>query len=162
MIWKNALKYPVLIVGIVLFAIFLSNPKTKDYWKKVQRRYKPSTCDAIVDKIISKVPKNWQLRCESVQLLILNIEHTKVLNNGLTLKQEMYRELANNLIRLGRLSNLETMSYLQVIQLNIHHPNLTVESVTNGKSLVEILSKKDPKAMARIIELTVKIKEIIK
>ena len=162
MIWKHALKYPVLIVGIVLFAIFLGNPNTKDYWQKVQRRFKSSTCDVTVDRVKPKAPDHWKFSCETVQLLIIDIDHEKVVNNRMTLRQEMYRELANSLVKLGHYSNLETMSFLKVIRLNLHHPELTIESVTDGKAIVEILSKKDPKAMARMINLTVKTKEITK
>ncbi len=54
MIWKNAMKYPMLVVGIALFVIYLSMPETKRFWEKHFNRFVPNTCSAILDRIAKK------------------------------------------------------------------------------------------------------------
>lgn len=162
MIWKNALKYPVLIIGVVTFGIFLSSEYSKDWWRKVTRRYKPSTCDVTMDRVKPKAPSNWSFDCPTVQLLVVDIDFQEVKGNKLNLRQEMYRELANNLVKLGNWSNLETMHFLKKIKMNMKHPHLTVESMTNGSAIVDLVKLTDPKSIARHLKMTVKIKEVKK
>ena len=162
MIWKKALKYPVLIIGITFFGIFLSNTETKDYWRKVSRRYTPSTCDVTKDRVSPKAPSNWSFECVTTQLLIVNIDYKNKKQHNLSLRKEMFRELANSLVKLGNYSNLETLNFLKKIKLNLIHEKLTIESVTNGNAVVDLVKLSDPISIARHLKLTVKIKEIRK
>lgn len=162
MIWKKALKYPVLIVGIVLFGLYLTNNSTKEFWRKVNRRYKPSTCDVTMDRVRPKAPANWAFECETLQLLIINVDFKEIKNNNLSLRQEMYRELANDLKKLGHYSNLETLSFLKKVKMNIINKNLEVHSMTSGQAIVELTRLSDQQSIARHLKLTVKIKEVTK
>lgn len=162
MIWRKALKYPVLIIGIIFFGIYLSDVNTKNWWRKVTRRYKPSTCDVTLDRVQPKAPDNWSFECETLQLLIVTIDFKERKGNKLSLRQEMYRELANGLVKLGNYSNLETMYFLKKIKMNIVHPGLEVHSLTTGKSIVDLVKLKDSKSIARHLKMTVKIKELSK
>lgn len=162
MIWKNALKYPVLIIGIILFALYLSNSNTKDFWKKIDRRYKPSTCDVTVDRVKPKAPKNWSFNCETLQYLIVDIKYDKKLNPNLSLKQQLYYELANHLVKLGQFSNLETMSYLRKIKMNIITDQLTIESVTDGKTIVKLVNSENRRILLEHLKIGVRVKEVRK
>lgn len=162
MIWKNALKYPVLIVGVILFGLYLSSPNTKEFWRKIDRRYKPSTCDVTKDRIQPKAPSNWSFECETVQLLIVNIDYDKKISGSLGQRQQLYMDLANYLVKLGQFSNLETMEYLRKIRMNLHTENLTIESITDGKTIVKLTNARDKKNIARLLKIGVKIKEVKK
>lgn len=162
MIWRRALKYPVLIVGIILFAIYWNDPNTKEYWSKYNRRYIPSTCDAVKDRVEKKAPESWEMKCPTIQLLKIKIESQAKEDRPVLVRQAVYKELANSYSTLGRLSNPETLEYLKNIEVTIVNKYLSVKSKTDGKAVVEMLSKKNPKDIANHLRLTVKVKEIKK
>ena len=160
MIWKNAMKYPVLVVGVILFGLFITDPKTRSYWTKQKRRFIPSTCDAVKDRIYPKVPDQWELKCPGTQLLVIDVDYDKEATKSL--KRNMYRHLANSLMKVGQYSNLETLEYLKHIQMNIKHDKLEVHSITDGEAVAQLSKMKNKADIARHLKLTVKIKEITK
>jgi hypothetical protein len=159
MIWQRALKYPILIVGVVLFALFLSDPNTKRWWEKSKRRFIPSTCDAIVDRTAPKSPDSWTLDCPGTQLLIITVEHDPAARSLNVLRSNMYKELANSYKKLAHISNPETMEYLKNVEIIIKHPRISVRSKTDGQAVTELLKKKDQKSIAQHLKLTVKVQE---
>ena len=88
MIWKNALKYPVLVIGLVLFTLFLMDPKTAIWWDKQMRRYIPSTCDAIVDRSGKKLDQSWELECPGTKLLLITIPYEEKEGEAISHGQE--------------------------------------------------------------------------
>lgn len=158
MIWKTALKYPVLVIGIIFFGLFITDPKTKSYWTKQKRRFIPSTCDAVLDRIYPKVPDYWELKCPGTELLIVDIEYKKEASK--LLKANMYKYLANSLMKIGSYSHLETLEYLKHVQVNVNHELLSINSITDGEAISELSKMKDKKQIAGHLRLTVKIKEI--
>lgn len=153
------MKYPVLIVGIIFFAIFVTSPKTKDFWRKINRRNIPSTCDAVKDRVEKKAPSTWSFDCPTTQFLIIDIQHNPADRNYLKLRQEMYKELANSYVKLGNLSNKETLNYLPKIHMKLIHPSLSINSQTDGQAVVELTKKKSQQDIATHLKLTVTIKE---
>lgn len=160
MIWKNALKYPVLVIGLVLFVLFITDPKTKKYWEKSQRRFIPSTCDAVMDRVEPKAPNNWKFDCPGTQLLIINIS-SKDIKNAPNYRVLMYRSLANSLKKLAEYSNIETLEYLKNIEMILTHPKLTIKSKTDGQAVAGLIKLSDQADIARHLKLTVKVKEFV-
>jgi hypothetical protein len=159
MIWKNTMKYPVLAIGVILFALFLNDPKTEKFWKNSKRRFIPSTCDAVKDRVEIKSPQTWELECPGTQLLIVKIQHDPAARSLKVLRSQMYKNLANSYANLGRFSNLETLSYLKFIELIVVHPKLTIRSKTDGQAIVEMAKLKTQSDIANHLKLTVKVKE---
>mgnify|MGYP003682595971 CR=1 FL=1 len=160
MIWKNALKYPMLIIGIVLFIIFLNSPTTKDYWRKHTQRFTPNACTAIESRISKKMPSNWNIECPGTVRLILNVEFNKTAKSQGAIRTLVYRELANTYMLLANISNPETMENIQVIEVKLKHKSLEVHSKSDGQAVVELKGKKTQKDIANHLKLTVTTKEI--
>lgn len=161
MIWKNAFKYPILTVGIIMFIVFLMNPKTHEYWKKHTHRFIPNTCSAVVDRVKVKAPSEWEFDCPGTQLLLINIPIESELK-GQKLKTLMYRSIANQYTQFAKFSNPETLENLKNLKLTLSHKYLDIETKTDGQAVVELLNKKTPDAIAQHLRLTVKVKEIFK
>ena len=160
MIWKNALKYPVLVIGVVLFTLFLMDPKTATWWAKQKRRYIPSTCDAIVDRSGKKMDSSWELECPGTKLLIVTIPYTENPGDKFPLtRQKMYKTLANAFLKISQVTNPEAMEHLLVLKIIVKSDRLSVLGQTDGEAVVEFKNKKNHKEVADHLKLTVKIKE---
>lgn len=160
MIWRNALKYPVLIIGIILFVIFLNQESTKKWWnQEVKRSRIPSTCDAVLDRVKPKAPKNWSLECPGTQLLVVNIEFDKTEKSHKEQRIVMYKEIANNFSRLAHFSNTETLEYLKYVKLVLKHKNLEITSMTDGQAVAKFVKLKRQEDILQHLKLTVKVSE---
>ncbi len=162
MIWQRAMKYPVLVIGVVLFGIFLSDPKTEIWWDKVQRRYKPSTCDAVMSRTEKKTPIGWKMACPTIHKLVVDIPVMSDIKHYNQLRVIMYKSLANHLTKFSQISNPETVIRLQKLQINLVHKDLKIESITDGKSVIEFLKLKKQEDIIRHLKHTVKVKEVKK
>lgn len=161
MIWQQLLKYPMLIVGIILFSLFLLDEHTQIWWKKYQGRYIPNTCTALSTRMNPKVPKSWQIECPDKDLLILNVK-SDVNATGLKLRVGMYKELANTYVSFAKIANPETLAHLIKLKINLDHPKLKIESVSDGEAVVGFLKIKSQERIAQHLGATVKVKEIFK
>jgi hypothetical protein len=159
MIWRKTLKYPVLVIGIILFGIYINDPKTKIFWSKFNGRYIPNTCVAVMDRVEKKTPDYWSFECPGTQLLQISIDSQSKETKSLLIRQDVYKELANSYKTLGKYSNPETLEFLKHVEITIHHPKIGVKSKTDGQAVVDMISKKSPLDIANHLKLTVKVKE---
>jgi|TARA_Y100001934_G_scaffold265483_1_gene343688 hypothetical protein len=162
MIWKNAMKYPMLIVGIILFTLFLTSDPVQKYWKGHMQKYIPNTCKAIVQRVEPKVNPDWEFECPGTQRLIIKVDNSDQAVNPSQLKTLLYRKLANTYGQLAQYSNPETVAHLQIVEISIIHKQLTIFSKTDGQAIKELRAKTNPREFAAHLKLTVKVKEILK
>jgi len=162
MIWQKAMKYPVLVIGFVMFGIFLSDPKTAIWWDKVLRRFKSSTCDTVLVRTEKKAPLGWKMACPTMDKLVLDVPVVSDVANYNQLRVIMYKSLANHLTKFSQVSNPETVIRLKKLQINLNHKRLTIESITTGESVIEFLKLKNQKDIIRHLKHTVKVKEVRK
>lgn len=162
MIWQQALKYPMLVIGIVLFSLFLMDEHTAKWWNQFSNRLIPSTCQAVKDRVSAKAPKNWAMDCQGTELLILNVTEDKKLAKTPVLRKYLYRQLANTYVNLAQISNPETLEQLPNLKIIMHHPQMKIESRSDGESVVQFIKLKEQAAIIRHLGTTVKVKEIIK
>ncbi|MBD65686.1 MAG: hypothetical protein CME62_10800 [Halobacteriovoraceae bacterium] len=141
MIWRKTLKYPMLTVGIILFAIYLSDPKTKDFWNKFKTRFYPDryTCTAITQRIKDKMPENWSIHCPENSFLLIRIQYQEVEGDTFPVsKVKMYRLLANSILELGKIANPETMEKVKNIKLSLYSNRLHILGQTDGAAIVKM------------------------
>jgi exosome complex RNA-binding protein Rrp4 len=159
MIWKNALKYPVLIIGIIMFSLFLSDEKTKIWWDKVNDRYIPSTCDALLSRVKSKLPSDWDMECENKDKFLIEAAFSKVFEDQNKTRSAMYMELANMLSLYSHYANPETLERLRNLTIFLNGKEFKIMAVTDGQAVVKIKAIKDKRKLLEHLKLTVKIKE---
>lgn len=153
------MKYPVLILGIIMFGIFISQDSTKKWWNKISRRYIPSTCNAVMDRVQKKAPSTWDLECPGTQLLILTVDFEKTAKSHQEQRVMMYKEVANDLSRLAQFSNIETLEYLKHIKLILKHPHLEITAITDGQAVAKFKVLKRQEEILQHLRLTVKVSE---
>lgn len=144
MIWKNALKYPVLVIGIVWMAIYLSDAKTADFWNKMKYRFHPATyaCGAILERIEDKLDDNWSLHCNKPKYLIVRINDMdsnsyKGLNKQAQ-RAKLYRNLFNDIVKFGTVANPDTVAQIETLKINYQAEPFSVVVSTDGQAIVQI------------------------
>lgn len=163
MFTKNAMKYPALVAGAIMFAIFVMDPKTKNWWNEdVKGRFIPSTCKALTERLESKVPSSWDMKCPGTSRLVLEVDFEEQFPNKQALRTAIYRAMANNLKSFALMANPETLENLSKFEVMMIHDDMEVWGVTDGQAMVKLRDKKSQKTMAEHLELTVKVKEKIK
>lgn len=161
MFGKNAMKYPALVAGIIMFAIFLSDPKTKSWWGSIKGRYIPNTCRALIDRVSEHQPDNWSMECPGTSKMILTVasEHSSDEKNLRTLT---YRTMANTLKSFAVMANPETLINLHTFEVLIEHEDFEVLGRTDGQALTKLRSIEGQNKIAQHLRLTVKVKEQFK
>lgn len=161
MIWKKALKYPVLIIGVVWMAIYLSDAKTADFWTRFKYRFYPAAyvCDSIKTRITDKLESNWSLHCPHTTYLLARIngedELLKVLENQgeddpfqalRNLKLDDYRRLMYSrvfasVIKLITVADQDTLESLSEVKINYKTSRRGVIVQSDGQALRIIRDK---------------------
>ncbi|MBT4791232.1 MAG: hypothetical protein HON90_06650 [Halobacteriovoraceae bacterium] len=163
MIWKKAMKYPVLVIGIILFGIYLNDSTIEKFWNRPVSRFIPNDCEAVRSRLkLSQETKDWELNCPGTQLLVIKIEASFPAIDKQQLRVAMFKTLAKYYIKIGKLSNSETLHFLKNIKLTLTHPKITIYSKTDGQAVVELLRKKNTEEVMKHLKLTVQVKEVIK
>ena len=162
MIWRGAMKYPVLITGIIMFILFLTNEKTKIWWNEISMRYIPSTCKSLESRLEAKKPDHWKVRCATTEDMILRVKMQDESLQPSGARALYYRVLANELQSFAILSNPETLVHLDSLKLYLKGKELKILAKTDGEALVQLRSMKDKKQISDHLKLTVKVKELPK
>lgn len=161
MIWSKAMKYPVLMMGILMFSLYVSDAKTQSWWEKAKRRFVPSTCDSLLTRLEDKTPKEWKISCPTVDLLVLDYEYiTEEPREVVRIK--MYKNIANILVQFANLANPETLEDLRAFRLKINASKIAITAQTDGEAMLAYRKLKIREKIAEHLKLTVKVKEEIK
>lgn len=160
MLGKISLKYPILIIGVIFFVIFWTNPKTKEMIDNYRARFIPSTCKSLKERLDQKMPKEWEITCRGTEFLVLETTFTAQLKSNRVYKAAMYRESLNILSRFSKLANPETLEVLRRFQLIFRGRVFDLKLQTDGQALVTLSKIDDPKKILDHIRLTVKSLEI--
>lgn len=158
MFGKSAMRYPMLVTGIIMFSIFILDSNTQNWWTSFQARYIPNTCRSLKDRVQSKLPKNWTIDCPGTSRLIISYEFDPSIDG---IKKEnarvlVYRDLANSLQKFSRVANPETLISLKVFEMSIVHKKLEVIAKTDGQALVKLAELTGQDEIAKHLHLTVR------
>ena len=160
MIWQNLMKKPMLILGILLFVLFLNQDTTKRWWANYGHRFIPNTCMSVKERVENKMPDNWEIECPGTEKLILTITSDIKGPVDKKLRSLLYKQLANSYVTFVNLSNLETLEMLQQLNIKIAHPKLTIYSQAQGKDVIRFSELKRQEDIALHLKGAVRVKEI--
>ena len=154
------MKKPVLVLGVVLFALFLSQDTTKKWWANYGHRFIPNTCMSLKERIDDQSPDSWEIQCPGTEKLVLTIESDLPSPLGRELRQSLYRMLANTYVQFSKISNHETLELLKQLHIIVKHSKLTIHSQTRGKDVIRFASLKSQKDIALHLKGSVRVREI--
>lgn len=157
------MKYPMLIVGIILFTLFITDDETGGHWRKFAYRYIPNTCKSIVDRSQKDLPDDWSLNCPGTEKLIINIDLGQTKKTTLPeIRREAYKTLANAYSLLANKTNIETLELLLQLHINIIHPRINIYSQSSGKECSKLHQVNDKVIIASYLKQGVKVREQVK
>lgn len=172
---KNAMKYPVLVMGVIMFVIFISQESTQKWLSSYKRRIIPSTCDSVKDRVNGKAPGNWKMECPSTQFLLLTVEFGEKAKDFKSQRIMMYRELANIYSKFAYYANIrmdyiednkqkhydeiETLERLRDIRIILKNDQLVITSQSDGQAVAKFINLKRQEQIAQHLKLTVKVSE---
>jgi hypothetical protein len=162
MIWNNLMKKPVLAIGIILFSLFLMQVSKKEKWGIFHNdRLIPTSCRAALVRIEKKIPANWEVFCEGNNLAV-EIDEIGVPEKATNLQPLMYRQLANHMSFIARVSQADILEKVFLVRFKLTHPKLEINAITEGKFIVKLVSLDNPEHIMTHLKSTVQVKETVK
>jgi hypothetical protein len=154
------MKKPILVIGVLMFAIFLMH--TSGRFPFFDRENLQSTpCHAALIKIQRNTPKEWKIYCESNNLTVEILEKA-IHGNPSDLKEQMYRQLANHLVLIARHAQADLMEKILIVRLKHMHPHLEINAITEGRYMVKLAGLSTPQFIAEHLQQTVQVNDIPK
>lgn len=160
MFLKLLFKSPMLSLGILMlvtvalgangFIPIFNNPKLK-----------PTSCRAALVKIEKGIPQNWKVSCDDNNLTVL-IRELQVKEDEKELKAALYRQMANYLVELARVSQNDILEKVFFVRMEIDHPKMTINALSEGKYVAKLATLTSPQFIMDHLKQTVQVKDVAK
>ncbi len=120
------------------------------------------SCTALLVKLSRRIPDNWDAKCEKNSLaIIIDFKlNPKKLKNKVSIKEVLYREMANNLIHIAKNSPSDNLERTDYVRIKLKHELLTINALTQGKGLVKFQTLTSPRMIAEHLKTTVRVQEV--
>lgn len=162
MFWNSLMKNPVLTTGIILFGMFLYQVASKEKWGIfANRKLESTSCKAVVIQAEKRVPANWNLFCEGNNLAV-EINEIAVPPKATHLESLMYRQLANHMSFIARVSHPDMLEKVDFIRFKLMHEKMDINAVTEGKFIVKLATLETPEHIMTHLKSTVQVKQTLK
>lgn len=156
------MKNPVLAVGLIMFGLFIYQVATDQKWSIFQNEKLVATsCKAVLVKLDKKIPANWKASCEGNNLAV-EINEIAIPEKATNLKSLMYRQLANHMSFVARISHTDILEKVFFVRFRLSHPKLVINAVTEGKFIVKLATLESPEHIMTHLQSTVQVKEDVK
>lgn len=163
---KSLMKNPILAIGILFMVIFLFQAGEKyNWWPSRAQKLMPSSCKAVRVKLDRRIPANWHTECEGSDFnnLAVTIKYAQELDKKVDKEDDLnklvYRELANDLIRIAKNSPGDNLERTNIIRIRFIHPQKQIDAITEGKYLVKLQTMNDKRLIAEHLKVTVQVRE---
>ena len=161
MILKSLMQKPVLMIGIILFGLFIHQVSKKEKWGICHNDKLISyPCRAALVKIDKHIPGNWKTECEGNNLAVIIQEDTPADDQNIQLI--MYRQLANHMTYLAKVSQADLLEKVMFVRFQLKHKLMTVNAVTEGQYIVKLATLEDPELIRSHFKSTVQVQEVRK
>jgi hypothetical protein len=162
MLWNSLLKKPILVLGILMFSLFILQVNRKENWGIFHNeKLLSSSCKAVVIPLERKIPANWKLICEGNNLAV-EIQEVAIPAKAGNLKMLMYRQLANHMTHIARMAPLDILEKVYFIRFKLSHPKMEINAVTEGKFIVKLATLENAEHIMTHLQSTVQVKETVK
>lgn len=156
------MKYPVLIIGIIMISIFLMDLKNNNRSIFLSRdKLMPTSCSAVIVKLSRRVPGHWKVECKGNDLHVEYPVETNIPNLD-TLRQAVYKDLVNNIVLATRNSPIDTLENVRQIEFTANHKTLEIKAAISGKNIIKFATMKEPKFIMDHLAATTVVKETLK
>lgn len=159
MLWNFLTKNPVLMMGIIMFSLFLHQVVTKEKWGFFHNEKLLSTsCRGVLVGLEKRIPNNWKVFCEGNNLAV-EIKELSLPEKVTNLKPLMYRQLANHMAHIARISTPDILEKVLFVRIHLMHPKMNLDAVTEGQYIVKLATLENAEHIMTHLKATVQVKE---
>lgn len=180
MVLKSLMKNPMLMIGFLFLAIFLFQLRDQGYFDQRSAKLIPTSCKAVKVRLDKYLHDSWEISCNENNLeVIVPIEESVIENMEKTFPKEelrtkdhkpfklglqktLFTVMANSYISVAKYSPEDSLSRTDIISLRVIHPILTLNSISEGKHVVNLKTIKNFKRVTKHLESTVQVQEVFK
>lgn len=160
MILKTLMKNPILVIGIILFVLFIHQVATGEKWGFLKNeRLIPTSCKAALVRIDKHIPANWATQCEGNNLAVAIKE---LENTDGNIEALLYRQLANHMSYIAKVAMPDIIEKVDFVTFKLIHEKLTINAVTEGKYIAKLATLEDPDLIRSHLQSTVQVQEVRK
>jgi hypothetical protein len=162
MLWNSLMKKPILMIGIIMFSLFLYQVASKEKWGIFANQKLISTsCRGVLVGLEKRIPQNWKVFCEGNNLAI-EIQEIAIPEKANDIKILLYRQLANHMTHVAQISAVDILEKVMFVRFRLNHPEMEINAVTEGKFIVKLATLTNPEHIMSHLKTTVQVKETIK
>lgn len=159
---RYLMQKPILAIGIIMMGLFLYQVARDQKWGIFyNEKLIATSCKAVVVKIQKQIPENWKTFCEGNNLAV-EIKELAVPPEATNLRSLMYRQLANHMSYVARISHTDILEKVDFVRFRVEHPKMVINAVTEGKFLVKLATLESPEHIMTHLKSTVQVKEDMK
>ncbi len=156
------------MIGFLFLSIFLFQLRDQGYFSKRADKMIPTSCKAVKARVVKYLHETWKLKCQKNNLEIIipvPADSLKISNKkeDSKFKEElrygMYRILANSYISVSKYSPPDSLERTDIISISLRHPRIHVNSISQGKHVVNLKSMKNFEKIRDHLQRTVQIQE---
>ncbi len=160
MLLKSFMKNPMLALGILMFGtVALGAMGYIDIFQNPKLR--PTSCRAALVRLERQVPANWKVYCEDNNLAV-EIREIQVPADVADVRAALYRQLANNMTQLARMSQADILDKVFIVRLRLSHPKLEINAISEGKYVAQLATMTVPELIKDHFKQTVQVSEVIR
>ena len=153
---------PVLAIGLLMFGLFLFQVSQSKKWGIFHNdKLIASSCRGVLIRLEKKIPANWKASCEGNNLA-LEIHELVVPKDVSNLKTLMYRQLANYMAFVAKISHADILEKVLFVRFRLVHPKIEINAVTEGKFIIKLATLEVPEHIMTHLQSTVQVKEEMK
>lgn len=153
---------PVLAIGMIMFGLFLFQVARDKKWGIFHNeKLMATSCKAVLVKLHKEIPENWKAFCEGNNLAV-EIKEVSIPKGASNLKSLMYRQLANHMSFVARVSHSDILEKVFFVRFKLTHPKMVINAITEGKYIVKLSTLETPEHIMAHLQSTVQVKEDVK
>jgi hypothetical protein len=156
------MKKPVLMIGIIMFLLFLYQVASKEKWGIfANSKLIPTSCRGVLVGLERRIPENWKVFCEGNNLAV-EIKELAIPEDVENIRPLLYRQLANHMAFLARNSANDILEKVFFVRFHLVHDKMTIDAVTEGKFIVKLSTLENSEHIMTHLKSTVQVKETVK
>jgi hypothetical protein len=164
MFLSQIIKKPLLPIGILITYLLIHNLEERGIINLSKRKeiLKATSCRAVLIKLDRRIPKSWKTNCHENNLTISIDKTLKKIKNKKSIKQYLYRELANDIIFTAKHSPNDNLERVLSVRFILNSKIMDINAITFGEDISKFYTLKNKRLILKHLKNTVHVKEIIK
>ncbi len=142
-----------------MFSLFLHQVATKEKWGIFHNdKLSTTSCRGVLVGLEKRIPDNWKAFCEGNNLAV-EINELSLPEKVNNLKPLMYRQLANHMAHIARISAPDILEKVLFVRIHMVHPKMILDAVTEGQYIVKLATLENAEHIMTHLKATVQVKE---